>query len=117
MARPKLNSEILLSERLRITAILESPEGIANPKAARELALRSGMEPDSAITILKAIPPESPYLAAMSGEGIGIVPGANMSSAAPGSVEGRKESRLAELTSAASAFGVARGYKRSAPEA
>ncbi|MEH2476197.1 hypothetical protein V1281_002633 [Nitrobacteraceae bacterium AZCC 2161] len=88
-------SEILLSERLRVSSILESPEGIARPKAALELALRTSLESQSAIDLLKSFPIDNPYLRALDLEGP-----VNLSSlgAAPGGIsDDKKAKRLAEL--------------------
>lgn len=68
----------VLSERLRVSAILESAEGKRNPALAQELALRSSLDAETARNILGKAPASNPYLDAMDrqgplniGEGIG----------------------------------------------
>jgi hypothetical protein len=68
----------VLSERMRVSAILESAEGKRNPKMAQHLALRSTLDAETARSILAESPSANPYLDAMSrqgpinlGEGIG----------------------------------------------
>lgn len=62
-----------LSERLRISAILESAEGKRNPAMAAELALRTPLDAEQAKAILARSPAENPYLLAMQKEGpIGV---------------------------------------------
>jgi len=56
----------VLSERLRVSAILESAEGKRNPAMAQELALRSSLDIDTARAILGKAPAENPFTAAMS---------------------------------------------------
>src|SRR5258708_26173566 len=71
----------VLSERLRISSILESPEGKRNPSLAQELALRSSLEVDVARSILGKAPASNPYLDAMAQQGpisIGDGIGANV---------------------------------------
>lgn len=72
-----LNAAVL-SERLRVSAILESAEGKRNPAMAQELALRSTLDVETARRILAQAPTSNPYLDAMSrfgpinlGDGIG----------------------------------------------
>lgn len=62
-------SQVLINERLRVSSILESSEGLARPKAAMQLALRSAMDARSAIDMLKVLPVDNPYIAAMDREG------------------------------------------------
>lgn len=59
----------VLSERLRVSAILESAEGRRNPAMATELALRSSLDVDTARAILGKAPSANPYLEAMSRQG------------------------------------------------
>src|ERR1700733_13436050 len=59
----------VLSERLRVSAILESAEGKRNPAMAQELALRSSLDVDTARAILGKAPASNPYLAAMQTQG------------------------------------------------
>ena len=87
-------ASVIADERLRITAILESVEGLKRPKSARELALRSNMLPDQATAFLAGLPSESAFLDAMSAEGP-----VNLTSATAG-VGGsldKKTKRLAEI--------------------
>jgi hypothetical protein len=63
-----LNAAVL-SERLRVSAILESAEGKRNPAMATELALRSSLDVDTARSILGKAPAANPYLEAMSRQG------------------------------------------------
>jgi hypothetical protein len=87
-------SSALINERLRISSILESPEGLARPAAARQLALRSTMDVQSSIEMLQTIPVMNPYIAAMALEGA-----VNINSVG-GSTVGRddpKTKRLAEI--------------------
>jgi hypothetical protein len=87
-------SEVLINERLRVSSILESPEGIARPRAAMQLALRSTMDPQSAIDMLRTIPVDNPYIAAMEREGAVNV---NAMGANPSINGDLKAKRLAEL--------------------
>ncbi len=68
----------VLSERLRVSSILESAEGKRNPAMAQELALRSSLDVETARSILGKAPASNPYLDAMDrfgpinlGDGIG----------------------------------------------
>jgi hypothetical protein len=87
-------SSVLLGERLRIASIVESPEGLARPAAALQLALRSTMDVQSSIEMLRTIPVTNPYIAAMALEGA-----VNVNSVGGSSVGGddAKTKRLAEL--------------------
>jgi hypothetical protein len=67
MARVTVNS-ILLEERLRIASIIESPEGLRNAKLARELALRTPLDPAAARALLAQAPADNPFIEAMSRE-------------------------------------------------
>lgn len=88
-------ASVIADERLRITAILESPEGLKRPKSARELALRSTMQADQAISFLAGLPSESAFLDAMSAEGP-----VNLTSATAGvgGTVDKKSARLAEIS-------------------
>jgi hypothetical protein len=88
-------SAILMDERMRVSSILESPEGLARPKAALQLALRSTMDAQSAIDMLKTIPVDNPYIAAMDLEGAVNV---NAMGANPFVTGDKKAKRLAELS-------------------
>ena len=59
----------VLSERIRISSILESAEGKRNPEMAAQLALRNGLDVESAREILALAPAANPYLSAMNREG------------------------------------------------
>lgn len=59
----------VLSERLRVSAILESAEGKRNPAMAQELALRSSLDVETARSILGKAPASNPYLDAMAQQG------------------------------------------------
>jgi hypothetical protein len=62
-----------LSERVRISAIIESAEGKRNPAMAAELALRTSLDVEQAKAILARSPIENPYVLALQKEGpIGI---------------------------------------------
>src|SRR5437016_336516 len=84
----------ILTERLRIASIIESPEGIRNPKMAREFALRSPVDPLVARAILAQAPAASPFSDAMAGEVLGLS-AMNASSAIVGGDP--REARLAEI--------------------
>jgi hypothetical protein len=95
MAKMTVQS-ILLTERVRISKILESPEGRARPKLATELALRSPMDATAAIQLLQAAPTESntaeaSFLKALAGETIGL------SAVGAEVITDKKEKRLAEI--------------------
>lgn len=87
-------SAILMNERMRVSSILESSEGLARPKAALQLALRSTMDAQSAIDMLKTIPVDNPYIAAMDREGAVNV---NALGANPSITGDQKAKRLAEI--------------------
>jgi hypothetical protein len=59
----------VLTERMRISAIIESPEGKRNPAMANKLALYSSLDVETAKSILGTAAPATPYLAAMDREG------------------------------------------------
>jgi hypothetical protein len=109
---PKINltetrAEIEAGVKMRIAAILESPEGQRHPKSALKFAFYTDMSADMANDMLAGLPVESPFLTAMDREGvIGISAplGAAMTN-------DPKEARKAELQKTAAAFGKARGYK------
>jgi hypothetical protein len=68
----------VLSERLRVSAILESAEGRRNPNMANQLALRTTLDAETARGILAQSPSSNPYLDAAAlqcpinlGDGIG----------------------------------------------
>jgi hypothetical protein len=101
----------IIAERTRVAAIVESPEGLARPSAARQLALRSSMDAEAAVEFLRTIPADNPYIAAMEKEGaVGI------SAAAPGAsgsfLSDPKASRLAEIKGSMAAFNETAGYRK-----
>lgn len=106
------DAELMFAERVRISAILESPEGIAHPATARELALRSNMAPDQALALMGRLPRENPaadaFLDAMGREAVGITPGIAASEAVHGDA---KAARLEELKAAGRAVAEERGYR------
>lgn len=95
----------VLSERLRVAAILESPEGKRNPTMAAELALRTSLDAEQARAILAQAPAANPYLAALDKEGpIGI--DAETSSFG----EDARAARKKEISQSAKAYNASRGY-------
>jgi hypothetical protein len=106
-------NEMILSERIRISAILESTEGVTRPRAARELALRSDMQAEQAVALLATMTPDNPFLSAMNAEGqVGIVaqsPGANGSA-----LSDPKAARIAEIAGSIQHFNATRGYAKKA---
>lgn len=101
----RTNSAVL-SERLRISAILESPEGRKNPGMAAEFALRTALDAETAKSLLALAPAANPYLAAMDREGpIGL-----SAATADFSPTDPKAERLKEITEGVAAFNAARGY-------
>lgn len=93
--RNNLNSA-LLADRLRISNILESKEGLRNPKMARELALRMGTDAETARRLLAQAPAENPFVEAMAREGINL--NAVEASGGTGALgEDPKERRLREI--------------------
>lgn len=93
----------IASERLRISAILESPEGKRNPAMAQKLALGSALDAETARSILAEAPASNPYLAAMDREGpIGL-------SAATVDITGDpKAARMKEIEGSMKAFNKSR---------
>lgn len=103
-------AEIVAGERLRIMAILESPEGLSHPATARHFALNTAMTSDQANGALANLPIESPFLEAMEREGpVGVrqsSPGAS-GTALPADA---KEARLLEIKGSIAAYNRGRGY-------
>jgi hypothetical protein len=64
---PTVN-QVLAAERIRIGAIIESPEGLRNPKMAIQLALRTSLDVESSRGLLAQAPADNPFIAAMSRE-------------------------------------------------
>jgi hypothetical protein len=97
----------VISERLRVAAIIESPEGKRNPALANELAFRASLDAETAKAILAHAPAANPYLAAMSAEGpLGV--GADLAEIGGDP----KAARLKELAASMEAFNASAGYGR-----
>jgi hypothetical protein len=93
----------IASERLRIAAILESPEGRRNPAMAQKLALGSALDAETARSILAEAPAANPYLAAMEREGpVGL------GAASVDIVGDSKTARLREIEGSMKAFNKSR---------
>ncbi len=96
----------VLSERMRVAAILESPEGKRNPGMATELALRTALDIETARAILAQAPAANPYLAAMDREGpIGL-----SAATADFSPPDPKAARMKEISEGMAAFNAEKGY-------
>lgn len=106
---PGALSAALAVERLRISSIMESPEGLRNPDAARQLALHSTMEVASAISFLKTVPASNPYLTAMEAHGPIDIGGPSLG--APISTDARA-ARLEELKGATDHYNETKGYTK-----
>ena len=95
---PDINAA-LAAERGRMVAIINSPEGLASPKAAMHLATKSNMAAPDVISLLREMKPvggDNPYVAALERESVNLG-GINVgSAAAPGS----REARLEEINGA-----------------
>jgi hypothetical protein len=95
----------VLNERLRIAAIIESPEGKKNPELASELALRSSLDVNTARAFLGKAPAANPYLAAMDHEGpIGL------SADTPDFSGDPRAARKKEIERNVAAFNVEKGW-------
>jgi hypothetical protein len=107
----------VLSERLRVSAILESLEGKKNPAMANQLALRTSLDAEAARGILAQAPSSNPYLDAMSRQGpinIGDGIGANVETF----VNDPRAARLKEIEVNVAAFNDdQRGTARRTPRA
>ena len=88
-------NDAILADRLRVSAILESKEGLARPRIAQQLALRSNMDADSALELLRSTPVDNPYVAAM--DALGPVNIESFASVAPPTPEDKRAKRLTEL--------------------
>lgn len=99
-------SAAILSERLRVSAILESAEGKRNPQMATELALRTNLDVETARGLLAKAPAANPYIAAMEREGPVNVNAAtaDFNPADP------KAARKAELAESMKQFNAEQGY-------
>ena len=109
----------VLSERLRVSAILESPEGKRNPAMANQLALRTTLDPETARSILAQAPSSNPYLDAMSRQGpVNLGDGIGASVATFDSADAAKTARLKEIEVSVEAFNASkRGNTARAPRA
>ena len=97
----------VLSERLRVSAILESAEGKRNPAMAQELALRSSLDVETARALLGKAPASNPYLDAMRTQGpinLGDGIGANVETF----VNDPRAARLKEIEASTKAFNAER---------
>jgi hypothetical protein len=97
----------IAAERLRIAAILESPEGKRNPAMASRLALYSSLDAETSRGILADAPAANPYLAAADREcpiGIGTT--------TTQIVGDPKAERLAEIAQTMKAFNASRNGNR-----
>lgn len=101
----------VLSERLRVSAILESPEGKLNPELARELALRSTLDAETARAILSKAPASNPYLAAMAKEGP-----VSIDAATADFSNDPKVARQREIADGMKSFNIGMGYTRAPSE-
>lgn len=98
----------VLAERLRVAAIIDSPEGKRNPAMANKLALYSSLDADTARSILADAPAANPYLAAMDKEG---PTGINGPAPASFSTDPKAE-RLEEIKANTAAYNAAKGYTK-----
>jgi hypothetical protein len=92
----------VLSERMRISGILESPEGRRNPELASELALRTSLDIGQARGILAKAPAANPYLAAMQLQG--PIDGLGSSAATADFSSDPRAARLKEIEVSVAAF-------------
>jgi hypothetical protein len=92
---PASASSVLMNERLRVSTILESPEGLARPASAMQLALRSSLSAIEAVDLLRTMPVSNPYTAAMGLEG--PVNLSSIGGATVGISGDRKAKRIAEI--------------------
>src|SRR5262245_21572316 len=81
----------VLSERLRVAAIVESAEGKRNPAMANELALRTSMDVETAKRLLASAPASNPYIEYMNREGPVNISAATANFSAPDPKEARKK--------------------------
>lgn len=101
----------VLSERLRVSSILESAEGKRNPAMATELALRTSLDVETARGLLATAPAANPYLAAMDREGA-----VNLNAAAADfSAADPKAARLQEIKENMAHFNAARRRENGRP--
>lgn len=101
-----LNAAVL-SERLRISAILESAEGLRNPAMAQKLALYSSLDAETAKGILSTAPASNPFTEAMNALGpINLGGGATVETFN----SNPKAARLKEIEGSMAAFNASNGY-------
>lgn len=109
-------AEILMQDRTRIAAILDSADGKRCPTTARKLAVDRGMTAVEAQEILSTLPAEeSPYLRALEKETIGLTPASGGGTIFATSAEAKMEARKAELATVARAHNVRKGYAVAEP--
>jgi hypothetical protein len=99
----------VLSERMRISAILESVEGKRNPTMAATLALRTSLDVDTAKSLLATAPAANPFTEAMNRQGpinIGDGIGANIETFS----SDPRAARLAEIEGSMKSFNASRGF-------
>jgi hypothetical protein len=109
----------VLSERMRVSAILESREGRRNPAMANELALRTALDVETARSILARAPAANPFTEAMNHQGpINLGEGIGANVATFNGADNAKAARLKEIEVSVEAFNVSnRGTARRAPRA
>jgi hypothetical protein len=100
----------VLSERLRVSAILESAEGRRNPSMAQELALRSSLDVDTARAILGKAPAANPFTEAMALLGPINLGDGGIGAAPATFTNDPKAARLKEIEVSVGAFNVSNGY-------
>jgi hypothetical protein len=103
----------VLSERLRVSAILESAEGKRNPALAQELALRSSLDVDTARGILGKAPPSNPFIEAMNRHGSISLGGDGLGATVETFVNDPKAARLKEIEQSVGHFNESRGLGKS----
>ena len=105
-------SAAVATERGRIFAIVNSPEGRSRRDAALQLALSSDLPMQTAIELLAKMPEEtsSKFLAAMEGEAISF--NGNVGSA--NNASDPKAARLADIKAATAHLNQLKGYGRTA---
>lgn len=102
-------NKAVLSERMRVSTILESAEGKRNPAMAQELALRSSLDVDTARAILGKAPAANPYIEAMNQQGP-INLGDGIGATVETFTNDPKAARLKEIEGSMKHFNEANGY-------
>ena len=99
-----LVTEAVLGERLRIMSILTSDEAAGRTDAAMELALRTSMTPEEAVSLLSRLPKASSgaaaFVAALEREAIGLTAEHDQRPAALFGKADPKAGRLEEIKAA-----------------